>query len=599
MSLLDKKPLTDELIDRVHYWVPPVPGFKPRKKNPNSSLRIAVIVGDRLYQGLRYEGKLLVLTPYNWEQVLNHVEIDFLLVESCTQTITGHWFHGQSVHKANNESLLDIIKLARDKSIPTVFWNTKSHLYHSHYAKFSNNFDYVFCADIRECLLLEKEGIKAEALLPAVQPAIHNGFREYNPEYSEFSIDVLYDGFTDLYRLEERLHILQDLMSYGLKIIDSQAEIFSTKIYDLPLFTDSFLGTVNQSARITALKYTNAAITFDETLRTETLQQWLTLEAVACRVPIIHRGKIDPEDIRYKLISCCDNDEELLVTLEAFHQDDLYRKRLEHLAWRDVYQNHTYAHRLSKICSSIGITHDYEEHPLASVIAPTFREKYYSRLLESFNNQSYPNKELILVVNNNDTDIAKVPELNNTSPNVHVYSIPQDKFAGGAMNVGNCSANGEYCFRLDDDDDYGKNYLLDVMLHLKAIDADIFGSPPKYYLFENEKKMFIANKDRPFLAIVQPKYLGNGICSISGNTLGGKCDFLVKEPYHDYIFGAADAAFTHGNKGSVDYFLLLDEFNMVIKRSHDVTEHTWRATEEMIKKTHSPSDGIGFNDVML
>ena len=199
--MINNKTHSDEILGRIHHWVPPVPDFEPIKKKLNSSLKIAAIVDERLYQGVRNEGDLFLLTPDNWKYVLKYGEIDFLLVESCWKTVTGHWYLGQSVHVENNEKLLKIISFAKKNAIPTVFWNTQDHLYHTHYNQFAKNFDYVFCADHVECHLLKKEGIKAEWLPPSIQPAIHNGFIQHDPNCAKFSIDTLYDGYTDIYRI--------------------------------------------------------------------------------------------------------------------------------------------------------------------------------------------------------------------------------------------------------------------------------------------------------------------------------------------------------------------------------------------------------------
>ena len=50
----------DALLDRTHFWHPPVPSSQSQKQSLNSSLRIGAIVGDRLYEGLRFEGELFL-----------------------------------------------------------------------------------------------------------------------------------------------------------------------------------------------------------------------------------------------------------------------------------------------------------------------------------------------------------------------------------------------------------------------------------------------------------------------------------------------------------------------------------------------------------
>ena len=199
---------SERVIELTDYWAPPVPFWKPLKKKPNSSLRIACVVEDRLYHGLRYEAEVLLLTPTNWKQLLAYGRPDFLLMESIWKTATGHWHMGQCLGSNEREELLRILATAQTMSIPTVFWITKGHEYHEHYKEFSKHFDYVFCADFIEAERLRSEGIAAEILLPCVQPATHNPFRHYK-DYNACDLGIIYDGWADLDRMTEDLCVLK------------------------------------------------------------------------------------------------------------------------------------------------------------------------------------------------------------------------------------------------------------------------------------------------------------------------------------------------------------------------------------------------------
>ncbi|MFC1776007.1 hypothetical protein ACFL3I_01540, partial [Pseudomonadota bacterium] len=137
----------EAFLKRMYFWSPPVPIFQPQKEKPNSSLRMAGIVSQRLLEGLRHEGELFLLTPDNWQETLQYGGVDILIIESCGETATGNWYLSQITNNEQHEPLIRLIQLARKLSVPTVFWNTKDHLYHSHYVDFSQLFDYVFCAD--------------------------------------------------------------------------------------------------------------------------------------------------------------------------------------------------------------------------------------------------------------------------------------------------------------------------------------------------------------------------------------------------------------------------------------------------------------------
>ena len=118
---------------------------------------------------------------------------------------------------------------------------------------------------------------------------------------------------------------------------------------------------------------------------------------------------------------------------------------------------------------------------------------------------------------------------------------------------------------MDDDDHYGENYLLDNVLHLKSIDADIFGSPRKYVKFEEEEGVYRSDREELVLTLMDPKYYGKTIDGkkfwLTGNTIGGSRKLFSKEHYPANIFGAADTAFTEVIKDKIDFFVFLVKYD--------------------------------------
>lgn len=79
-SIFSRNPLTQGLLDRIHFWSPPFPLWKPPKKSKNSTLRFGCIAEERLARGLWFEGEALYLTPQNWRYVLQYASPAFVLV---------------------------------------------------------------------------------------------------------------------------------------------------------------------------------------------------------------------------------------------------------------------------------------------------------------------------------------------------------------------------------------------------------------------------------------------------------------------------------------------------------------------------------------
>jgi hypothetical protein len=349
----------------------------------------------------------------------------------------------------------------------------------------------------------------------------------------------------------------------------------------LPDYKDCILGCVSAQNRILAMKYASAYITLDQTLSTRTTQQWMTMEAAASRLPVVHHGSLPIDDVRKDLIIECPKNIDIIMEFIRFQEDDLYRERMAHLGWRKTSQEHTFAHRVQKLCQSIGIEHDWEEYPKASLITPTFRRELLPRCLETYDQQTYPNKELVLVFNGNSSPSPKELGLKEPRKDVKISNVPSEMFAGACLNQGHIWAEGEYFFRVDDDDYYGPNYILDMILQARCVDAVLFGKPFAPLIFEGENIVHRV-KDNAALFIA-PQSLMKKI-RLSGNSVSGTAKFFLNNHYSDESFGAADTVLMNNISKKMDAVIVFsDQFNMAAFRRKNLTTHTWKYDVSKLK----------------
>ncbi|MGH8526466.1 MAG: hypothetical protein ACREXY_20330, partial [Gammaproteobacteria bacterium] len=328
-----------------------------------------------------------------------------MLVEACSEASVADWGLAGGAEGSDLNRMLDF---AKSLGIPTVLWNTQDHSCARVFRPIARRFDYVFCADMREAEDLRSIGLDAEILLPAIQPQIFNPFRAFS-HVDALDIGVLYDGFVDLLDKKQSLDVLRRATKYGLKITDSSREVSASELAAIPDFSSCILGCVDAANRLVALKYAKTALFLDSTLRTKTEQQWAALETAACRVPVIHMGRLAPDDVRQGIVMERDDASDVEAELGKLAADDLYRKKCGQLGWRAVYHQHTFSHRLRDICRKIGISTEWEEYPGATVVTPTRRIELLPRCLETFDRQSYPKKDLVLVINR--TSLAGTEEV--------------------------------------------------------------------------------------------------------------------------------------------------------------------------------------------
>lgn len=563
------------LLKRLCFGKVPIRDWQAVKKSKNSTVRFATIVSRFLQEALNFEGVQFILTRNSWRNILRFSNLDFLLIESTWEDCTRDWKLAQHPSSDSYEELLAVIAEAKKYNIPTVYWQTGGKEYHDIYAPFAKNFDFIFCADYEECSLFSAEGIQAYYLPPCIQPALANPFKHHK-YYNSIHWGVIFDGWKDLERKPKLWNILSELTAMDLHIVESNAHLFKASIFaktkECPIYANYLHGCITPEQRRTILKYTDTHITLSESISTPCKQRWLMLEAAACGALPLYHGSFAEEDVCDGIARECNTTDNLLLELERCRQDPWYRKRLAHLAWRKVNMEHTFSHRMRTICERIGVRHDWEEYPLISMITPTFREENIESVVKVCANQTYPNKEHIIITNG-----FRVPQEQRISSEIcpiTYLSVPEENFAGACLNIGFQMAQGEYVYRIDDDDKYGENYILDTILNNRALDTSFWGKQLVY--FTNDSGI-IQTRDVEQYPNCLTRYPYPAHPNAAGCSFAGKKSFFAKYQFENDLFGAADSAFQLLLK-NLPFCTTMDDFNMVVYRSDDVQKHTWKVT---------------------
>lgn len=194
-------------------------------------LKIAIISDELTQESLELECRLYKLTPLNYRFVLQFCKPDILLVESCWNGYRGSWKYKVAsypdVPKRTNKTLLKVIDFAKQKGIPTVFWNKEDDIHFDRFINSAKHFDYILTVD-QNCVAkyqdIVGEHAKIKPFMFAVQPAFHN-FTGFNFKYQRANFVGSYSKHVHPIR-----KIWQDMMfevaqqSTGLTLIDRNSE---------------------------------------------------------------------------------------------------------------------------------------------------------------------------------------------------------------------------------------------------------------------------------------------------------------------------------------------------------------------------------------
>ncbi|OLO37203.1 hypothetical protein BTR23_13830 [Alkalihalophilus pseudofirmus] len=128
---------------------------------------------------------------------------------------------------------------------------------------------------------------------------------------------------------------------------------------------------------------------------------------------------------------------------------------------------------------------------MVSIITCTMRSECMDNVFENYNQQTWENKELIIVLNNDGMDKKKWKEKANQFPNISVFYQPNHVTLGECFNFAVTKAKYEYIAKFDDDDYYAPKYLSEIMEAFNQTNADIVGKKSIYAYITDKKALVI------------------------------------------------------------------------------------------------------------
>lgn len=212
----------------------------------------------------------------------------------------------------------------------------------------------------------------------------------------------------------------------------------------------------------------------------------------------------------------------------------------------------------------------YKEDKRISIITCTNRPKYMKNVFENYNRQSYKDKELIIILNNNRMNINDWKLKAKEFSNVSIFQVDEKKSLGYCLNFGISKSSYNIIAKMDDDDYYGPNYLLQAVKALKY--ADVVGKYCTYVYFE----------DSNTLAIRNPKRENRYVYRLEGPTLVFRKKVFNKIQFHDKSLGE-DIQFCRDCLKNGIKLYATDKNNYVYIRHSSKDKHTWNIRDELYK----------------
>ena len=205
-----------------------------------------------------------------------------------------------------------------------------------------------------------------------------------------------------------------------------------------------------------------------------------------------------------------------------------------------------------------------------SVIACTNKKNYIDNIFNNFLRQNYRNKELIIIINNDNINIDLYKEKSKDHKNIQVYQVEQRYNLGYCLNFGIEKASNDIISKFDDDDYYGEKYLEECMEVFNSTDADIIGKYTFFIYFESINALALRKRN------LENSFVNN----VAGATLSFKKDVSTKVPFCIDKKNGVDTNFRKRALSMGFKIYSTSRFNFVAHRRENSIDHTWKIEDE-------------------
>jgi spore maturation protein CgeB len=554
------------------------PPFVPVKTEFRTShLKIAVILDVFSYECFKYEADLLKLSKENWKSEIEAFKPDFLLLESVWAGNDGEWRYSMTrFQKPEGKALRELIDYCRKNDIKTVFWNKEDPPNYDVFKDVAKNFDFVFTTD-EDCIPQYKKIVPHQhiyALPFAAQPALHNPYQSSKAsKMPELCFAGTWYNFKHDSRREDVELLLDPVRSYDLHIFDRQYNHLTTDHYLFPSKYQPYIkGSLDYDAMLTAYRAYKVMLNVNSVCESPTMFSRRVFEALACGTPVISSPSLGMEEMLKEHVLVARTKDDTREHAEMLLGDEDLRQIKGHQAYRYVLLNHTYSHRMADMLNKIGLPSPENLHlkkPKISVVTATNRLDRVDNIKKNYLCQTYSNKELIVVLNNDQFVIDEVKERFSDINDVTVIQVPEVESLGKCLNESIKVMSGDLWSKFDDDNLYGPEFLTDLTLPFKYTDASIIGKRAYFGYLEGPKKLVLRNPDdsHQFTDL------------LSGSAILIKKEIFEHHTFPDQSVGE-DTVFIKACFKSGFKVYSADPYNYVCVRRQSAEDHTWKVREE-------------------
>lgn len=453
-----------------------------KKKTPPKSineLKIAGILDEFTMTCLQKNSQLISFGPGNWMDTLELNHPDILFVESAWKGNYGAWqYKIAKYNNQDNQTLNDLVTWCKDHGIPTVFWNKEDPIHFDKFIESAKLFDFIFTTDAN--MLTKYYDVvnhKQVFAMPfSAEPTIHNPIKINDNRINKIVFAGSYYANRHKERCSDMDNALEVASEFGLDIYDRNYEenMKSRTQFSFPeRFSDNIIGTLRYGEINKAYKGYRVMLNVNTVKNSPTMFSRRVFEALACGTPIISTNSLGIKLLFNNIVCNSDNNEVMQSHIGRLMNDDGYYRQISLEGIREVFLNHTYKHRIIEMLEKIGFQMEFN-YPEVVVISIVSSVEEFRRVINSFENQTWRHKKLVLFLDSFDGYIDILNNYNNGNITTFVYSYMKQYSRLDEI------ISDEYISYFCPGDYYGENYLQDLAIAIEYSQADVVGKSNSY-----------------------------------------------------------------------------------------------------------------------
>ncbi|RFU62970.1 glycosyltransferase [Peribacillus glennii] len=213
---------------------------------------------------------------------------------------------------------------------------------------------------------------------------------------------------------------------------------------------------------------------------------------------------------------------------------------------------------------------------MVSIITCTKRPQFIDNVFENYQAQEWKDKELIVILNNDEMNLGEWSAKAQLYENTTVYQLPETTSLGACLNLGIEKSKYDYIAKFDDDDYYSPSFLTEALDALLKTQSDVVGKLSSYMFFE----------DKQLITVHMPGY-ENMYLPKDQNLKGGTLVFR-KAVYQKVKFldlnCDEDDHFTEDCRRHGFKLYVTDKNHFAYIRRDNPNHHTWKQEFDQIIK---------------